>query len=555
MIQSKHGTDVQPLVSVGIPTYNRPLGLQRTLRCITQQTYRYLEILVSDNHSFGEDTENIVRNLMAVDPRIKYYKQENNKGASYNFKFLLLQSTGSYFMWAADDDEWEPEFIQTCLQGFDEQVVLVVPQMRILHRSNSRTESIALPSIYKDNSNVDNIKVFLEVPAPSMLYGLHERESLVRIYEELYFDFADCYLLIKILLNGKVVVLNEPPKPLYTAGIDNEQYQVHVVNPKRGRLLTYHPYLLKQIKLVISSSIGFRSKLSLLHKMLLATCKLFTYHERNYRNINWKNKFKFFIIENLIKFDSKLNSFFKKAKERRAKADKKERLSISRCKTKQLDKYCKHSYSQSGEDIIVKFIFDVIGIKKPTYIDVGAYHSEHLSNTALFYHDGSRGINIEPDPTLFGDLKQVRSEDVNLNIGLLDTKTEIDFYILSTPTLNTFSKHEAEKYTLDGKYTVNSVVKVSVDTISNVIEQYCKGQYPDFLSLDVEGLDFVILQSIDYEKSSPLVICVETISFSENGTGVKDMAIINFLESKGYMVYADTYINTIFVKKSEWVRS
>ncbi len=70
-----------------------------------------------------------------------------------------------------------------------------------------------------------------------------------------------------------------------------------------------------------------------------------------------------------------------------------------------------------------------------------------------------------------------------------------------------------------------------------------------------EGMDEIILESINYEASSPTVICVETITFSKTGTGVKNTSIVKFLESKGYMVFADTYINTIFVKLDRWVRS
>lgn len=213
----------------------------------------------------------------------------------------------------------------------------------------------------------------------------------------------------------------------------------------------------------------------------------------------------------------------------------------------------KVSYSQCGEDLIIKFIFETLGIRTPSYIDIGAHNPEYLSNTAIFYKNCSSGINIEPEPTLFKAFLKARKRDINLNIGVSDLQGEIDFYIMSAPTLNTFSKNEADKYTNEGYY-VESIKKVEVDTINNVITNYCKGNFPDFLSLDVEGLDFEILKSIDYDKSVPTVMCVETISFSETGNGVKDKQIINFLESKGYMVYADTYINTIFVKKDRWIR-
>lgn len=61
------------------------------------------------------------------------------------------------------------------------------------------------------------------------------------------------------------------------------------------------------------------------------------------------------------------------------------------------DDFKKISYSQCGEDLIVSFIFNRLGILNPNYIDIGAHHPYKLSNTAFFYESGSRGINIEPD--------------------------------------------------------------------------------------------------------------------------------------------------------------
>ena len=50
-----------PLVTVGIPTYNRPEGLERTLACITQQTYPNLEIIISDNCSPGPEVGEVIK--------------------------------------------------------------------------------------------------------------------------------------------------------------------------------------------------------------------------------------------------------------------------------------------------------------------------------------------------------------------------------------------------------------------------------------------------------------------------------------------------------------
>lgn len=218
------------------------------------------------------------------------------------------------------------------------------------------------------------------------------------------------------------------------------------------------------------------------------------------------------------------------------------------------DKYKKISFSQCGEDLIVKFIFDCIGIHKPTYIDIGAHHPYYISNTALFYKIGCRGINIEPDSTLFNEFLMYRKEDKNLNIGISDSNTELDFYIISSPTLNTFSKEEAGKYSLQGDFKIKSIEKIKVKTLKNVLNEYSNGVFPQYLSIDAEGVDEVIIKEIDFENNYPIVICIETISFSTSGSGIKNTALINFIIDKGYMLYADTHINTIFVRNESWLK-
>ena len=218
------------------------------------------------------------------------------------------------------------------------------------------------------------------------------------------------------------------------------------------------------------------------------------------------------------------------------------------------NQYKKPSFSQSGEDLIVKFIFDQLGIKNPSYIDIGAHHPYYISNTALFFKNGSRGINIEPDPTLFKEFLKYRKEDVNLNIGISDCKGELDFYVISSPTLNTFSKEEADKYCLEGDYQIKSIKKIKVQILSDIIKDFSNGIFPQFLSIDAEGVDEIIIRELDFDKNYPIVICIETITFSTSGNGVKNLGLIDYITNKGYLVYADTNINTIFVKKEIWRR-
>jgi len=219
-----------------------------------------------------------------------------------------------------------------------------------------------------------------------------------------------------------------------------------------------------------------------------------------------------------------------------------------------VNKFQKISFSQSGEDLIVKYIFDNLGISKPSYLDVGAHDPFYISNTALFYQNGSVGINIEPDPTLFEAFVKERKNDQNLNIGISNKEDVLDFYVISSPTLNTFSKEEADNYKNEGNYKIERVEKIKVKTLSNVLDEFCDGIFPQFLSIDAEGVDELIIKEIDFEKNFPIVICIETISFSTSGNGSKNTNLIQFIEQNGYLLYADTNINSIFVRESYWKR-
>lgn len=217
--------------------------------------------------------------------------------------------------------------------------------------------------------------------------------------------------------------------------------------------------------------------------------------------------------------------------------------------------YARTSYAQCGEDLIIDFIFTDLSIDKPSYIDIGAHHPRYINNTFLFYQKGARGINIEPDPILFSEFTSMRKEDINLNIGIGEKNVEADFFIMSDPSLNTFIKTEAEERVKENKnLSIKDVKKIAVKPVAEIIRQHCDGNYPDLLSIDVEGLDEEIIRSIDFSGHAPKVMCVETLTFSTSGNGIKKLELIEFVKSKGYMAYADTFINTIFVKENLWKR-
>ncbi len=103
-----------PLVSIGVPTYNRPKTLARTLNCLVNQSYTNLEIILSDNCSTDPDVEAVIKKF-AVDSRVKYFKQSVNQGIIFNFNFVLEKANGDFFMRLADDDWLDTNYIELAI--------------------------------------------------------------------------------------------------------------------------------------------------------------------------------------------------------------------------------------------------------------------------------------------------------------------------------------------------------------------------------------------------------------------------------------------------------
>jgi FkbM family methyltransferase len=213
--------------------------------------------------------------------------------------------------------------------------------------------------------------------------------------------------------------------------------------------------------------------------------------------------------------------------------------------------YYRRSYSQCGEDLILSFVFQTLGITRPRYLDLGAHHPYYLNNTYLFYRRGAHGVNVEADPRFAARLARARPRDVTLNVGVGPESGVLEFHVLSAPTLSTFSVQEAKRYTEQFGHRIERTVKVPICTFGQLVDDYFEA-VPDLVSLDVEGLDLPILRSIDLSRHRPLVFCVETISYSETGQGRRIVEIDVLMENSGYLRYADTHINTIYVDEARW---
>ena len=216
-------------------------------------------------------------------------------------------------------------------------------------------------------------------------------------------------------------------------------------------------------------------------------------------------------------------------------------------------------YSQSGEDIIMSHLFNKLAIKNPRYLDIGANEPKFISNTFRFYEQGSRGVLIEPNPKLFRKLQKQRIGDTLLNIGIgLTNVAEADFYLFpdSASGLSTFSLKDAMYWQEIGmkgigKINYEKVIKVQLIPVNNILQKYFSDENNkiNLISIDVEGLDFDILKSIDLNKFKHDIICIVTLEYDEDQNEFKNKGIIDYMVSNEYEVYADTRINTIFCRK------
>jgi hypothetical protein len=209
------------------------------------------------------------------------------------------------------------------------------------------------------------------------------------------------------------------------------------------------------------------------------------------------------------------------------------------------------SYAQCGEDLVARWLLSAFKIFEPTYLDIGAGDPIELSNTYLFYLQGSRGTLVEPNPELCRLERQTRPGDKVVEAGIgFGTETDADYYMMTDHRLNTFSKDEAElvEKNFKGAVRLTSVVKKPLKDVNKVIAENFD-RAPNFVSIDVEGLDLAILKTFDFERYRPEVFCVETLAVGSRHT-LPD--VTEFMTAHGYLARAATFPNTLYVDSKKW---
>ncbi|TLG77619.1 FkbM family methyltransferase [Methylocystis sp. B8] len=206
-----------------------------------------------------------------------------------------------------------------------------------------------------------------------------------------------------------------------------------------------------------------------------------------------------------------------------------------------LDPFVNLAYSQDGEDMILRRLFEdkACGF----YVDVGAHHPFRFSNTCYFYRRGWSGINIDPNPEAIKAFQRDRPSDINVCVGVSDAAGELSFHFFNEPALNTFDAELAvERARLPG-YRLLETRSVPVRRLEDLLTAHLPpDKQIDFLSIDVEGMDLSVLRSNDWSRFRPRFLLVE--AHERTILAIERDPINRFAVAAGYRLVAKT-LNTL----------
>ena len=203
------------------------------------------------------------------------------------------------------------------------------------------------------------------------------------------------------------------------------------------------------------------------------------------------------------------------------------------------------SYAQNGEDLILDWY---LGEKQTGfYVDVGAHHPKRYSNTYRLYRRGWRGINIDANPGSMRMFRRLRPRDINVEAAVNSVSQELTFHIFKEPGLNTFDKNLASRHIGEGRSLIKKVGIVTVP-LAKLLDQYLPHNTSiDLLTIDVEGLDYDVLMSNDWDRYVPSYVLIECIGLSSLDE-ISSNEVTKFLSKYNYSSVAKT-IHTVLYKR------
>ena len=136
----------KPLVTVAIPTYNHAPTLGQAIESALNQTYRDIEVIISDDASV-DDTQDVICGF--TDPRIRVFTHTKNIGLFENWNACLERARGSYVLILSDDDILGLELIWRSMEitRLEPGLDVVIAQTELLETKGAAIRRYSMPPI------------------------------------------------------------------------------------------------------------------------------------------------------------------------------------------------------------------------------------------------------------------------------------------------------------------------------------------------------------------------------------------------------------------------
>lgn len=198
----------QPLVSIGIPTYNRAALLKRSIESALNQDYKNIEVIVSDNASTDE-TERVCGFYRDKDTRLKYVRHTKNHGPTANFHDVLKNASGQFFMWLSDDDWIDVAYVSSCVQQLiSDPTISLISGIPACYRNGQKLYDRKTFCLLNDEWWLRVILYYWQVTDNGMFYGVMRTEQVRQIKMPNTMG-GDWHLIANIVSMGKAKTISE----------------------------------------------------------------------------------------------------------------------------------------------------------------------------------------------------------------------------------------------------------------------------------------------------------------------------------------------------------
>lgn len=205
-----------PLVTIGFPVFNGARHLRQSLDSLLAQTFTDFEIVISDNAS-NDETAAICAEFSSRDFRIRYIRQPANRGAWANFVFVLEAAAGPYFMWAAADDLWDPDWLAALVPKLRPEVAISFGSTVTFVDGLGRGKRVTLKSL-QGSGTIRALRHYFWSEFGSTkscaIYGLFHTAQVRKLSNEILARDFDCFgldniFVFKAMQLGQLVISPE----------------------------------------------------------------------------------------------------------------------------------------------------------------------------------------------------------------------------------------------------------------------------------------------------------------------------------------------------------